>query len=554
MTMQLLTRTAHRLLDHLVSTGRLSAQPTLPAHLDLAELSKALELPRPELLRAIADLEHMPFVDLREVSPSLSAIEAVPEALVHRFGCLPLFLNRRELTIAIGDPQQPNRLDRLRDALADYEVIFVLADEDEMLHLLQLYYTSEAEAAIAPYMAEVPLEQGMRLQQMSNAAPIVQMVQTILERAVYQKASDVHIEPLEGVSRVRFRLDGLMEEAFSFHGTLHEAIVSRLKVVAGVNTADRIRPQDGRFTMTIDGEPVEVRLSTLRLMDGEKAVMRLLRREGAGASLAELGMTAPVRASFERLLAQPYGMLLVCGPTGSGKTSTLYAALRHLNRPDVNLIALEDPVELRLPGINQVPMSPERGVTFAKALRAVLRQDPDVVMLGEMRDLETAEIAIRTALTGHLLLSTLHANDSTEALTRLVEMGLAPTNVAPALLGVMAQRLVRRLCECHLYEPAPASVLESLGFAYLGDEVPVPVAHGCPSCHMTGFKGRLAIFELLELDETMRRLIIEHAGSVALREAARRNGLRTLLEDGMRRVLDGSTTLNELLRVVNYAS
>jgi type II secretory ATPase GspE/PulE/Tfp pilus assembly ATPase PilB-like protein len=295
----------------------------------------------------------------------------------------------------------------------------------------------------------------------------------------------------------------------------------------------------------------DARVSVLRMLHGEKAVVRLMRGELASVlALDNLGMAPDMLADFRRQLAKPYGMLLVTGPTGSGKTSTLYAALQHLNTGLRNLISLEDPVEAALPGINQVPVRPDFDLTFATALRAVLRQDPDIIMVGEIRDHETAEIAVRASLTGHLVLATLHTNDAAETITRLLEMGVEGGNLAPALLGVIAQRLVRRLCDCHGYEPTDASFWAALGAGYLGD-VPRPVPRGCVACQQTGYRGRLVLFEFMVLDDAVRRQILTGGTSAGLRDAAIAAGMRTLAASGLREVMAGNTSVDEVLRVVN---
>jgi type II secretory ATPase GspE/PulE/Tfp pilus assembly ATPase PilB-like protein len=517
---------------------------------DLDEVVRALGVDRHSVLQSVADVENMPFLDLRDVTPAPDALQSIPEATARRLGCLPLFLNGRELTVAVAEADW-SRLDPLREALAAFDVIVVLADPPELARMIELVYPSAAEAEVAAYLgqgdASLP-----RLRDLADKAPIVRMMEAILERAVRQGASDVHLEPRPDAAVVRFRVDGLLKEAFRFDIGLHEAMVSRLKVQANLNIADRHRPQDGRFSQPLQGRAVEVRLSTLRTSHGEKAVLRLLGQGGALATVDALGMPPEVLSRFEALLAQPYGMILVTGPTGSGKTSTLYAALRRLGDGAHNVVTLEDPVEVQLDGINQVPMRPEIDLTFATALRAVLRQDPDVVMVGEIRDKETAEIALRAALTGHQLLSTLHANDSAETITRLLDMGVAEAHLAPALLGVVAQRMVRRVCACHTYRQADAEECRLMGLDGL-DEVPVPAPRGCLECAQTGYKGRLALFELLAIDGTIRGLIQRRASTDAIRQAGEANGTRSLWAAGVREVLTGHTTLEEIRRVVRQS-
>jgi general secretion pathway protein E len=437
--------------------------------------------------------------------------------------------------------------------LPGLDPIFVLADEVEIANLLEMYYPSAAERAVREYLVQgADIESAAeQLKALAERAPVVRMLETILLRAAQLGASDVHLEPYQHMGVVRFRLDGLMTRMFAYHATLHEPLISRLKVLSDLNIMERQRPQDGRFSLKLGDRVQDARVSVLRMLHGEKAVVRLMRGELASVlALDNLGMAPDMLADFRRQLAKPYGMLLVTGPTGSGKTSTLYAALQHLNTGLRNLISLEDPVEAALPGINQVPVRPDFDLTFATALRAVLRQDPDIIMVGEIRDHETAEIAVRASLTGHLVLATLHTNDAAETITRLLEMGVEGGNLAPALLGVIAQRLVRRLCDCHGYEPTDASFWAALGAGYLGD-VPRPVPRGCVACQQTGYRGRLVLFEFMVLDDAVRRQILTGGTSAGLRDAAIAAGMRTLAASGLREVMAGNTSVDEVLRVVN---
>jgi type II secretory ATPase GspE/PulE/Tfp pilus assembly ATPase PilB-like protein len=521
--------------------------------LELADAARQLSLPRELILKGLAHLANIPIIDMREISPAPSAIEAFPEDLARRFRALPLFLNKDELTIAVGNPSSWSELDEVRRMIPGLDPIFVLADEVEIAGLLDMYYPSAAEAAVREYLiqADGPEATAARLKGLAERAPIVKMLETILARAALLGASDVHLEPYQHMGVVRFRLDGLMTRMFAYHGSLHEPLISRLKVLCDLNIMERNRPQDGRFSIKLGERIQDARVSVLRMVHGEKAVVRLLRGELASVlALEGLGMPSDMLADLKRLLGRPYGMLLVTGPTGSGKTSTLYAALQHLNNGQRNLVSLEDPVEAPLAGINQVPIRPDVDLTFATALRAVLRQDPDVIMVGEIRDQETAEIAVRASLTGHMVLATLHTNDATETITRLLEMGLDGGNLAPALLGVVAQRLVRKLCDCHGYEPTDPSYWAALGAGFLGD-VPRPVPRGCVECHQSGYRGRQVIFELLIADDAVRRQILAGTTSAALRDAAIAAGMRTLAASGLREVMAGKTSVDEILRVVN---
>ncbi|POZ62499.1 type II secretion system ATPase GspE [Chromobacterium alticapitis] len=372
-------------------------------------------------------------------------------------------------------------------------------------------------------------------------APIIRMINALLTQALRDGASDIHIEAFEDRSVVRFRLDGTLRDVVSPHRALHAAMVSRIKIMSGMDIAEKRIPQDGRISLRLGGRPVDVRVSTLPTSHGERVVLRLLDKENARLDLATLGMAADTLASVDKLINQPHGILLVTGPTGSGKTTTLYAALSRLDASHTNIMTVEDPVEYHLDGVGQTQVNPKIDMTFAKALRAILRQDPDVVMIGEIRDLETAQIAVQASLTGHLVLATLHTNDAASAVTRLTDMGVEPFLLASSLLGVMAQRLVRRVCpECKAPHPVP-----------LEDEPGVvhyrPV--GCPVCAQSGYKGRYGVYELMLVDDAMQRLIHDRASEQRLRDHAQRHGMRSLRDDGLRWVKAGETSLEEILRV-----
>jgi type II secretory ATPase GspE/PulE/Tfp pilus assembly ATPase PilB-like protein len=375
----------------------------------------------------------------------------------------------------------------------------------------------------------------------------------IITQAVRERATDIHIEPRKTEIAVRYRVDGLLHNARLVPKHLHPAITSRLKIISGMNIAERRVPQDGRIPLNVDGKEIDLRVSTLPTIFGEKIVMRILDKSSTLLSLSQLGFMHDAQLVFERIINQPYGMILITGPTGSGKTTTLYAVLRQLNSPEKNLITVEDPVEYQLTGVNQVQINPKAGLTFANSLRSILRQDPDIIMVGEIRDSETAEIAINAALTGHLVLSTLHTNDAPSAITRLVDMGIEPFLIASSLIGVTAQRLVRKICPHCKVEYTPH--IDSLSFLEL--EIPKHVklyrGHGCEKCQGKGYLGRTALQEVMGVDESIKTLILERASSSMIKEQARKNGMRTLLEDGWAKVLEGITTMEEVLRVVATA-
>ncbi|MEJ2793221.1 type II secretion system ATPase GspE [Iodobacter sp. LRB] len=376
-------------------------------------------------------------------------------------------------------------------------------------------------------------------------APIIRLINALLTEALRENASDVHIEPFETRSVVRFRIDGRLADVIEPKRALHAALVSRIKVMAGLDIAEKRLPQDGRITLRIAGRPVDVRVSTLPTGHGERVVLRLLDKSAGRLNLAKLGMAADTLATLEKLLAQPHGIILVTGPTGSGKTTTLYAAMSGMDASSSNIMTVEDPIEYDLDGVGQTQVSTRIDMTFARALRAILRQDPDVVMIGEIRDLETAQIAVQASLTGHLVLATLHTNDAASAVTRLVDMGIEPFLLASSLLGVLAQRLARRLCPTcrQLHTP------DTLTTEQLGSDKPVYRAVGCSECKQSGYRGRSGLYELLVIDENIRSMMHERATEQAIKLYAGSQGMLSLRQYGVRRVLEGETTLEEVLRV-----
>ena len=381
-------------------------------------------------------------------------------------------------------------------------------------------------------------------------APVIRMINALLLQALRERASDLHFEPYEARSVVRFRVDGVLRDIIEPPRALHAAIVSRVKIMASLDIAEKRLPQDGRIALKLGDKQVDVRVSTLPTGAGERVVLRLLDKESARLDLTALGMHEDTLVAIDRLIREPHGIVLVTGPTGSGKTTTLYAALSRLPRSTTNMMTVEDPIEYALDGVAQTQVSPRIDLNFARALRAILRQDPDVIMIGEIRDLETAQIAVQASLTGHLVLATLHTNDAASAVTRLADMGVEPYLLASSLLGVLAQRLVRTLCPACRASTAPtageAKLLTDVG---LSATQPVWDAHGCAACNDTGYRGRTGVYELLIVDDSIRRLIHDGAGELKLRDAALNAGMRTLRADGARWVTEGATSLAELVRI-----
>jgi general secretion pathway protein E len=405
---------------------------------------------------------------------------------------------------------------------------------------------------LARLMQDLP--QGEDLLDTGTQAPVIRMINALLLQALRERASDLHFEPYEARSVVRFRVDGVLRDVLEPPRALHAALVSRLKVMASLDIAEKRLPQDGRIALKLGDKQVDVRMSTLPTGAGERVVLRLLDRDAARLDLTALGMSDGTLAQVDRLIREPHGIVLVTGPTGSGKTTTLYAALSRLPRGSTNMMTVEDPIEYALDGVAQTQVNPRIELTFARALRSILRQDPDVIMIGEIRDLETAQIAVQASLTGHLVLATLHTNDAASAVTRLADMGVEPYLLASSLLGVLAQRLVRELCPaCRTSAPPTAGEAHLVRDLALPSGVQLGTAPGCAQCNHTGYQGRTGVYELLVVDDTMRRLIHDGAGELALRDAAVRAGMRTLRTDGARYLAAGTTSLSELLRVTREA-
>jgi len=388
------------------------------------------------------------------------------------------------------------------------------------------------------------------LKDLASEAPVIRLVNLIISRAIEKRASDIHIEPFERDLKVRYRIDGVLYDVESPPKKLKAAVISRIKIMARLNIAERRVPQDGRIKMRVLGRDIDLRVSTLPTMYGESVVMRILDKSNTQIyDLEKLGFSSLMLDRFKDLIARPHGIILVTGPTGSGKTTTLYAALTRINLPDKKIITIEDPVEYQINGINQIHVNPTIGLTFAAGLRSIVRQDPDVIMVGEIRDLETAEIAIRAALTGHLVFSTLHTNDAPSAIARLVDMGAEDYLLASSILGVLAQRLVRVICpSCKVKADVEAEHLAEIGFSP-GTSVPLFEGRGCKECADTGFLGRMGVYELMLMDDDIRRLTITSADSTQLRKVASKNGMVTLREDGFQKVAQGLTTISEVLRV-----
>ncbi len=521
----------------------------------LGEALMALGLATEEqIFRALAQQQKLPFVDLAaDVAEGgrvrQAVVDAVPAAVVEEHRVVPVAVRDGRLVLATDDPLATWSLDTLQFVL-DRDLAPALATPSGLRAAMAHYYG--VHAAGPDTDLGVVLGDG----EDADEAPVVRLVQQMLESAAEQGASDVHVEPLDGRIRVRFRRDGVLAEVASHESHLHGPMLSRLKIMAGMDIAERRKPQDGRIALSVAGRAIDVRASVLPSNHGESMVMRLLDKERGLVSLTELGFGDRDLRRFRDVIARPNGIVLVTGPTGSGKTTTLYAALQELNRADVKILTAEDPVEYEIPGINQVQVHPRIGLSFARILRAMLRQAPNVILVGEIRDRETAEVAIQAALTGHLVFATLHTNDAPSALARLGDMGVKPFLVSTSVQAVLAQRLVRRLCtDCRVpHEPAP-SELRAAGLEPGRLEGrSLHRAEGCGACGFTGYRGRVAAFELLVLDGALRDAAFRSEPTPALRAQAERSGrLVPLRADAIEKALSGVTSLEEVLRV-NHAS
>jgi type IV pilus assembly protein PilB len=508
-----------------------------------------------QLVAALAFQIGLPFVDLNERAVDGSAVALVPAAVCRRHLVLPIGYESGRLVLAMADPSNVFALDDVR-SMTGLEPRPVVVTRDDLTAAIERYCRDDAEMAdLRTAMdAQAPVEDDLAaITQVVEDAPIVKYVNLLITQAIGDGASDIHIEPGETDMRVRYRIDGVLHDVMRSPRTIQSGVISRLKIMADINIAEKRKPQDGRLSVTTRNGKVDLRMATLPTVWGEKVVMRILDNSTASLDLADLGFSPDNHARFATSYQKPYGMILVTGPTGSGKSTTLYATLNIVSRPEINVITVEDPVEYRLPGINQVQVNVKAGLTFAAALRSILRSDPDVVLIGEIRDHETAQIAVEAALTGHLVLSTLHTNDAPSAVTRLTEMGIEPFLVGSALDSVLAQRLARRLCaRCkEPYTPEPSDLTLARFPWQPGEELPVlyrPV--GCSACAKTGYKGRLALHEVMSVTEDLERLAVQRSSSTEIGRVAREQGMTGLREDGMEKVRQGATSIEEILRVV----
>ena len=504
-----------------------------------------------QLVRALASQVGMEFVELADYPVDQAAVALVPAQVCRRHTALPIGIDEGVIRIAMSNPGNVVAVDDFR-TLTNREVIPVVAAHDDVVAAIDRFCRADSELDDLQDSLEDTADgdtEGMG-DVIEDDAPIVRFVNLLITQAIQDRASDIHIEPAEKDMRVRYRIDGVLHEMQRAAKAIQNGVISRLKIMADVDIAERRRPQDGRLSVNHQGRKIDLRVATLPTVWGEKIVMRILDNTTATMDLEDLGIRPENYARYQESFEKPYGMILVTGPTGSGKSTTLYATLNQVARPEINVITVEDPVEYRIPNINQVQVNIKAGLTFASALRSILRSDPDVVLVGEIRDHETAQIAIEAALTGHLVLSTLHTNDAPSAITRLIEMDIEPFLVGSAIDCVVAQRLARLLCtKCKSeYEPEAAALKERFGW----EGVKVPTLYrpeGCSACSNTGYRGRLALHEVMTVTEDIERLAVGRASSAEIAKVAKEQGMQTLVQDGWNKVQEGLTSIEELFRV-----
>jgi type IV pilus assembly protein PilB len=559
-------------------------------HISHADLSKAIQdqqgklvhlgdlmlergmVSKRDLASALTEVTHLPYVDCANVEVDSEILKLIPRSIAQRCCALPVQAQGTKLVVAMAEPQNLRVVDELRFSTG-MNIVPHLAFRSEIEAAIEKWYGQIEEAEATMEEAIPPVTQGPEMEFISSSSlqrnieamqemqaellhkstPAVRLVASAIAAAAAKQASDIHVEPQSSDTVIRFRVDGMLRDFQRIPRSLQNSVVSRIKILSDMDIAERRAPQDGRFLVKIAGHKIDLRVSTLPTQNGEKVVMRLLESEAPAQGYAGLGMPPEIADSLTRLLRQPQGMVLVTGPTGSGKSTTLYSSLNLVRRPTVNIITVEDPVEYVLPGLNQVQVNSKAGLTFANCLRSMLRQDPNVIMVGEIRDKETAEIALKAAQTGHLLFSTLHTNDSISAITRLVDLGIPGFQIASSVTAILAQRLIRRLCSCH--EEIPCTPEYAARLLEVGVRTPPAkqsLATGCENCDMTGYKGRIGVYEMLTFDEAIRSIVRTGGRTDEVQTAAQHNGMRRMQEFALERVCQGETTLDEVLRVVPF--
>lgn len=552
-----------RLGDVLVNSGVITAE----------QLQKGLELQKgsgrklgetlvdegitteENIAKALSSQLGYEMVDLQDVSIDEEILNLVPPSILKKHKMIPFEYSRtgmNVLRVAMSDPMNMAAMDDI-NIITNLQVEPVVATpRDVMLALDRYYGQAEVNSALEEYVKEKTSQMAEQEDIYSddiNNSPIVQLVKTMIEQAVRQRASDIHIEPMEKQVRVRYRIDGALYEKATYNISLLPALVARIKIIGGMDISEKRKPQDGRITQVVDRREFDIRVSILPTVYGEKIVMRLTSKNALSREKSQLGLKPHDLQKFDHILKNPHGILLVTGPTGSGKSTTLYTALSELNKEDVNIITVEDPVEANIDGINQVQVNNKADLTFASALRSILRQDPDIIMIGEIRDQETASIAVQASITGHLVVSTLHTNSAASTITRLVDMGIEPYLIADSTVGVIAQRLVRRLCpDCKRAKKADAEDLEML-MRKPDEDLTIYEPCGCAKCDGTGFRGRIGVYEIMEVTPQLKHIISKGGEVEAIKAQALKDGMHTLRMSATELVLDGTTSVQEMMRV-----
>ncbi len=552
-----------RLGDVLVNNGVISAE----------DLQKGLELQKgsgrklgetlvdeglateENIAKALSKQFHYDMVDLQNVEIEQDILSLVPASVLKKHKALPFEYspdNMNVLRVAMSDPMDMAAMDDI-NIITNLQVEPVVVTTGSVMLALDRYYgQAEVNSALEEYTREKEsqmVEQEDMYSEDVNNSPIVQLVKGMIDQAVRQRASDIHIEPMERQVRIRYRIDGALYEKATYSIRLLPAIVARVKIIGGMDISEKRKPQDGRITQIVDRKEFDIRASILPTVYGEKIVMRLTSKNALTREKSQLGLKPDELKKFDHILKNPHGILLVTGPTGSGKSTTLYTALSELNKEDVNIITVEDPVEANIDGINQVQVNNKANLTFASALRSILRQDPDIIMIGEIRDQETASIAVQASITGHLVVSTLHTNSAASTITRLADMGIEPYLIADSTIGVIAQRLVRRLCpECKRKKKADAEELELLMLAP-EEDVTIYEPCGCPKCDGTGFKGRIGVYEIMEVTQSLKTIISKNGSAEDIKNKALEEGMNTLRMCATRYVMEGITSVQEMMRV-----
>jgi type IV pilus assembly protein PilB len=512
-----------------------------------------------QLLQALQHVYEAEYIELEDVILDPEIVSIIPKRIAVRYKIVPLSKENNTLTIAMANPLDVNTIDYIKE-YTKMDVNPKFASEEDIANVLSTHYEVGGHfddilekvdvSNVAEYGDEVNLS---ALEAISQEAPVIQLVNMIIVQGIKERASDIHLEPNKRGLLVRYRIDGILHDVRMLPARIKPAIISRIKILSRMDIAERRLPQDGRFQLRFGAREVDLRISSIPTVYEEKIVMRILDKSQGVISLDSVGFTKKQLEEFRSMIKSSYGIILITGPTGSGKSTTLYGALNEIDSIEKNVITVEDPVEYKLERINQINVRPKIDLTFANALRSILRQDPDIIMIGEMRDSETAHIAVQSALTGHLVFSTLHTNDAVSSLTRMIDMGIAPFLISSSVIGVMAQRLVRQICPRCIEEYTPEEdVLENLKVNF---ELPDPGnfklyrGKGCDYCKNTGYRGRTAIFEVVRINDEIRSMIMKNSSSNEIKEAAIKNGMRTLLDSGVAKALEGITTIDEVLRV-----